>query len=210
MSLTKFTENTNVISELPDAPSMSAQEIKAKFDEAGTKIKNYINNTLTEETEQLVSGTRTSLQTIISNLRTELVSLITNTNQNNYPVGKIIMSTENTNPYSYLGFGTWELWGKGRVPVGVDSEDTDFNGAEKTGGEKTHTLTVTEMPRHAHGTPSFNIMSGNGSNYGLGDMTETKYLTTKYFPTGSENVGGNQPHNNLQPYITCYMWKRVS
>ena len=209
MSLTKFTENTNVISELPDAPSMSAQEIKAKFDEAGTKIKNYLNNTLTDETEQLVSGTKTSLQTIISNLRTELISLITNTNQNNYPVGKIIMSTENTNPYSYLGFGTWELWGKGRVPVGVDSEDTDFNTAEKTGGEKTHKLTETEMPSHSHAISydtrrnATGFADSNSIPFGIGG-------TVRDITIGTNSKGGNQPHNNLQPYITCYMWKRVS
>jgi len=209
MSLTKFTENTNVISELPDAPSMSAQEIKAKFDEAGTKIKNYINNTLTEETEQLVSGTKTSLQSLISALGTQIRSEITAGLQARYHVGKLIFETENVNPATYLGFGTWELWGKGRVPVGVDSEDADFNEAEKTGGEKTHTLTVAEMPRHKHGVVgNFDNTPGNQHLpqfvYKGGDwVDEDIYDAHKY-------TGKDQPHNNLQPYITCYMWKRVS
>ena len=214
MSLTKFTENTNVISELPDAPSMSAQEIKAKFDEAGTKIKNYINNTLTEETEQLVSGTKTSLQSLISALGTQIRSEITAGLQARYHVGKLIFETENVNPATYLGFGTWELWGKGRVPVGVDSEDTDFNGAEKTGGEKTHKLTVAEMPSHNH-----NVIYGNYARPpivdtgALDDQWGLKFSTTQGYRANAgvmQGTGGNQPHNNLQPYITCYMWKRVS
>lgn len=72
MSLTKFTGNTNVISELADTPSLTATEIKAKFDEADTAIKNYLNNTLTEETEQLVATEKSNLQTTIANTKTEL------------------------------------------------------------------------------------------------------------------------------------------
>ena len=41
------------------------------------------------------------------------------------------METTSVNPSAYLGFGTWELWGKGKVPVGVDSGDSDFNTVEK-------------------------------------------------------------------------------
>lgn len=208
MSLTKFTGNTNVISELSDTPTETATELKAKFDEAGTSIKNYLNNTLTEETDQLVSTTRTNLQTLIANLRTELITLINTNNQNNYPVGKIILSTENTNPYTYLGFGTWELWGQGKVPVGVDIEDNDFNEAEKTGGEKTHKLKKSEMPSHHHN------MTPPDGNAGSGDYWEApgRWINTNTagFVSWTENAGGDQPHNNLQPYITCYMWKRVS
>lgn len=209
MSLTKFTGNTNVISELSDTPTETATELKAKFDEAGTSIKNYLNNTLTEETEQLVSTTRTNLQTLIANLRTELITLINTNNQNNYPVGKIILSTENINPYTYLGFGTWELWGQGKVPVGVDSEDSDFDESEKTGGEKTHTLTIQEMPSHSH---RFNVNNTEGA----GGYRETQARGNNstgepdWKNASTLNTGGGQAHNNLQPYITCYMWKRVS
>lgn len=53
-----------------------------------------------------------------------------------YPVGSIYLSTNNVNPGTIFG-GTWEAWGGGRVPVGVVATDTDFNTANKTGGEKT-------------------------------------------------------------------------
>ena len=42
------------------------------------------------------------------------------------------METTNTNPATYLGFGTWISWGAGKVPVGVDTADTDFATVEKT------------------------------------------------------------------------------
>ena len=76
MSLTKFTGNTNVISELPDTPTLTSEELKAKFDEAGANIKEYINETLTEETEQLVATEKSTLQTIISNTKAELNNTI--------------------------------------------------------------------------------------------------------------------------------------
>ena len=206
MSLTKFTESTNVISQLPDEPTLTSAELKAKFDEAGGKIKTYLNDTLTTETEQLVATEKSSLQTLINNLRTELTALINTKNEASFPVGNIIMSTVNTNPYSYLGFGTWQLWGQGKVPVGVDSEDTDFDEVEKTGGEKTHTLTINEMPSHNHNVHT-NASGGGGIQYPpSGQWTNSPSNYNWY----TSNAGGNQPHNNLQPYITCYMWKRVS
>ena len=67
-----------------------------------------------------------------------------------YPVGSIYMSVNSTNPSMFLG-GTWEAWGSGKMPVGVDSLDNDFSKVEKSGGEKTHKLTVNEMPSHNHG-----------------------------------------------------------
>ena len=113
------------------------------------------------------------------------------------------MDTENINPATYLGFGTWEYWGEGRVPVGVDISQDEFNEIGKIGGEKEHTLTVDEMPSHTHGI---------GIEYTVVSGSDTPRLTSN--PQNATCVtsatGNNQPHNNLQPYITCYMWKRVS
>ena len=66
-----------------------------------------------------------------------------------YPVGSIYMSVNATNPSELFG-GTWVAWGSGRVPVGVDTSDSDFLTIEKTGGEKTHELSINEMPSHIH------------------------------------------------------------
>lgn len=54
-----------------------------------------------------------------------------------YPVGSIFMSASSTNPSSYFG-GTWSLWGSGKVPVCVNTSDSDFSPSKKTGGSKTH------------------------------------------------------------------------
>ena len=135
-------------------------------------------------------------------VKTKLLNLI-------YPVGSIYMSATNTNPGSTLG-GTWVAWGSGKVPVGIDSTDTDFNTAEKTGGVKTHTLTIDEMPSHNH----YLYSSAGGSvqfpTYAAKDNGTTGSTATNGYPSLTGISGSSQPHNNLQPYITCYMFKRTA
>ena len=140
-----------------------------------------------------------------------------------YPVGSIYMSVKSTSPATLFG-GTWVRWGSGRVPVGVNTTQTEFNSVEKIGGEKTHRLTEDEMPAHQHfadnndgeekltgsiGNMGFSAGSddGAGNCYGLNwayrsSRTDTGIKTAA--------AGGGDPHNNLQPYITCYMWKRTA
>jgi hypothetical protein len=81
-----------------------------------------------------------------------------------YPVGSVyINATSSSNPATLLGFGTWEAFGAGRVMVGLNGSDTDFDTAEETGGSKTVTpsatisgtvggtsLTEAQMPKHHH------------------------------------------------------------
>ena len=122
-----------------------------------------------------------------------------------YPVGSIYTSVNSTNPSTLFG-GTWERFGNGKVLVGVDENDTNFNTVEKTGGEKTHTLTVDEMPSHSH-TTYLNSSTSEG-NYNKHYMRGADYSTSETYTSSS--VGGNTAHNNLQPYITVYMWKRVA
>lgn len=124
-----------------------------------------------------------------------------------WPVGSIFMSTVSTNPSQTLG-GTWVRWGQGRVPVGVDENDADFKSPSLTGGEKTHKLTVDEMPAHNHGNASHlsiangYLVDGTNKKAGAGQIGVAA-------GSGSSN-GSGQAHNNLQPYVTCYMWKRTA
>lgn len=126
-----------------------------------------------------------------------------------YPVGSIYMSVSSSNPGSLFG-GMWVSWGSGRVPVGVDTSDSSFSSAEKTGGEKTHTLTTNEMPSHQHTTSgSWGVEVTAGYKYtGTFNVNDNSsgLLTEKQ----NTKVGGGAAHNNLQPYITCYMWKRTA
>lgn len=133
-----------------------------------------------------------------------------------YPVGSIYMSTVGTDPATLFGFGTWELWGKGKVPVGIDTEDTDFNTVEKTGGEKTHTHSL------ENGYAKVDISENNRPYWK--EKSVTSYSVDKEGTDGNINknnsstlvnkaveLGGNtDSESNLQPYITCYMWKRTT
>jgi len=126
-----------------------------------------------------------------------------------YPVGSIYISTTNNNPGGWIG-GSWEAFGAGRCLVGVDVAQSEFNATEKTGGSKTHTLTYAEMPGHNHiiyhPNPTGDITT---DGTGQAEVSNTKN-TWGAKMTSTTNAGGNQPHNNLQPYITVYMFKRVA
>lgn len=124
-----------------------------------------------------------------------------------YPVGSIYMSVNATNPSELFG-GTWAAWGSGRVPVGVDTSDSDFSTIEKTGGEKTHELSINEMPSHTHANYAKRT---NVTINSSGNTIISCHRSNTGASTGDNigKTGSNAPHNNLQPYITCYMWKRI-
>ena len=156
---------------------------------------------------QYLDGVTSAIQTQID-AKTTLTAV--------YPIGSIyINATNSTNPATLLGFGTWTAFGAGKVMVGLDSGDTDFDTAEETGGSKTSAL-----PDHTHqwydGTRSgsgsgidfstgfesgsFNS-SGSAANFS-GDPDTGDYYTAN--PYSSPNI------STVQPYITVYMWKRTA
>ena len=96
---------------------------------------------------------------------------------------------------------------KGRTIVGLDAEDTDFNAIGKTLGEKTHTLTVAEMPEHNHKQSLDGGNSGNSGNAAYSwSVPANQYLYTGDDLAGK--TGGSQPHNNLQPsFVAIYIIK---
>lgn len=133
-----------------------------------------------------------------------------------YPVGSIyINAAVSTNPATLLGFGTWAAFGAGKVPVGIDSSDTDFDTAEETGGSKTSTL-----PNHTHqwfdGTRSgassgidfsSSFTSGSFNSSGVADDFSGDPDTSDFY---TANPSSSPTISTIQPYIVVYMWKRTA
>ena len=125
-----------------------------------------------------------------------------------YPVGAVYITYNNNNPGKFLG-GTWVRFGEGRTLIG---EGTGNDGStsmsfttNSTGGEYKHKLTIDEMPSHNHQYYSPVVQkvaaSSSGSTYG-------NY--NKQYLIGTDYAGGDGYHNNVQPYITVYFWRRTA
>lgn len=114
-----------------------------------------------------------------------------------FPVGFIVQLTTDVDPAEYFG-GKWQRI-KGRFLLAAD-EETYPAGA--TGGEAEHTLTVEEMPSHEHTT------DGKFTFYGSGSSRAT-LLTWEKGTARVQPTGGGQPHNNMPPYRSVYIWERI-
>ena len=131
-----------------------------------------------------------------------------------YPVGSIyINAAVATNPGTLLGFGTWVAFGTGRTMVGIDASQTEFDTLGEEGGAKTHALSEAELPSHFHlsgygadATPRHGT-TGSLSSVRI-DNDGNAFFSTSAAHTSS--VGSGTAHNNLQPYIVVYMWRRTA
>lgn len=125
-------------------------------------------------------------------------------------VGQIILSTtlNTADKVKNIYGGNWQAFGAGRVLIGAGSNGGLNFTAGSAGGEYSHTLTEAEMPSHAHSSRLHNT-SGTGINYLNVQETDPGLgLTTGY--EGTTAAGGGRAHNNMQPYVVVYMWRRVS
>lgn len=140
-----------------------------------------------------------------------------------YPVGSVYIAVVSTSPATLFGFGTWAAFATGRVIVGFDAAQTEFDVAEETGGAKTVTLTTAEMPVHTHAqdahTHNFlprSATSGSVSSIVTGTLDTSSAISGANQPhvqaatAVNQNAGGGGAHNNLQPYIVAYVWKRTA
>lgn len=132
-----------------------------------------------------------------------------------YPVGAIYLSVNDTNPSSLFG-GTWERL-KDRFLLGAG----DAYAAGATGGEAIVKLTEDQMPMHNHimtvslsdGWDKPMVYSGDGKGSESGraiNISSTVNKEGNGYYTRCYSSGGDRPHNNMPPYLTVYMWKRIA
>ena len=123
-----------------------------------------------------------------------------------FPVGFVVTLETSIDPNDIWG-GKWIRTAKGKFIVGLNESETEFKTLGGTGGEKTHVLTVDEMPSHSHGQ----VVTAGSS----GTATRTDYTDDakgQKYPQGvnTNATGGGKAHNNLPPYEIAYKWKRIA
>ena len=213
MALTKLTANVNNIQALSDRPNqtdgLTSSELKERFDRAGATIKNYINNTLTEELDRITSTSGeevTDLAEDLTNL-TNRVTTLSNTVESIsqatldfskiYPVGSIYITVSNSNPSTLFG-GSWE-----KISGDAYLKIVTSNAGQYGGTSSQHKIPVSSMPSHTH-TVSRTAQYGrpNNVNFGAsGDWQGMSQVTTSA-------TGGGQAYYPY--YLGVYVWKRLS
>ncbi len=117
-----------------------------------------------------------------------------------FPISSVIIKNA---PWNGFAGQTWELFSQGKTLVGQDTNDADFSSLGQTGGSKTHTLTIDEMPSHSH--DSFNTtfvgITGGNSYWYIDNNNQT-------VQTGS--TGGGQPHSIMNPYQVVLYYRRTA
>lgn len=156
--------------------------------------------------------TGSQAQSTITNLTSDLANKSDTSHTHSlsaaWPIGSVFISVVSTNPATLLGFGSWSAFAAGRVLVGIDAGQTEFDALEETGGSKTHQLTANEMPAHTHVVTSQTATTGSATSYEHGVLDTSSAEAEATEVTGS--TGGGGAHNNLQPFVIVSMWKRTA
>lgn len=140
-------------------------------------------------------------------------------------VGGLYATLSTANPADELGYGVWQAFGAGRCLVGVDPADPDFDAPGKESGAKTVALAEAELPAHshpvndpghAHVENSNNTSTGALRGWGAPDTSTNQSTATGYSTASAQtgvtvgSAGGGQPHNNVQPSIAVFLWRRTA
>ena len=135
-----------------------------------------------------------------------------------FPVGAVYITYDKKNPGTFLG-GTWEQFGQGRTLVGEGTGNDGSTSMSFTagliGGDYYHKLTREELPSHTHWildqqTDVTTALYGNPySDVPFTRATERANRTNYYWYGQTWPTGGNKPHDNVQPYVVTYFWRRI-
>lgn len=138
-----------------------------------------------------------------------------------FPIGSVFIGVVSTDPATLLGYGTWSAFGAGRVLVGLNGADTDFDVVEETGGAKTvasagtvsaPTFTGSSMSTHTHSNHTLATVGLSAGADTLAVTTNTHSSTSAGTPAGTNSVPTftGSATSVVQPYIVCYFWKRTA
>ena len=146
-----------------------------------------------------------------------------------YPIGTIYESTNNVSPSTFLG-GTWEEYGSDRVLVGKGT----YHSAGSTGGNRSISLSASNLPSHSHSGSVKHILSHYhmfNSTYAIGafkdnqqgiisantdgNLVNYRELMSKNSSLATANLsisstGSGTSFNIEQPYVTVYRWRRTA
>ena len=178
--------------------------------EAAVNTKADINGDAAEAFSATTASTGTNTTQVATTAFVQNTVTAATINALAYPVGSIYTSVVATNPATLLGVGTWAAFGAGKVMVGIDSSDTAFDTVEETGGAKTHTLSLSEIPSHNHANGSYQYLMRSDGSATIADTDSTSGEPNLASQGAIQAAGGGGAHNNLQPYIVVYMWKRTA
>ena len=144
-----------------------------------------------------------------------------------FPIGAVYITYGNTNPGTFLG-GTWERFGQGRTLIGEGTGNDGSTSMSFTsfgaGGEYNHKLDYYEMPGHSHVeyamiegynawdsfTPQPYSMLFNWQKGEYRSEATTYHAAKVQLNSNTSTEGGGQSHNNIQPYIVVYFWRRIN
>lgn len=216
--------NKTIIDSALSSTSINPVQNKVVNSELGKKLSlsgGTMTGALTTKGIKLTSGTDYG-DTLPSNpAANQLFFQTAGTNfvlDNVYPIGSIYMNVNSTNPGTLFG-GTWEQI-QGKFLLGMSSSYP----AGSQGGEASHTLTTEEMPSHGHNPANeagyYGFITNSKKAFTIGDMG-SQSGSGRYYPYASAafdisrntltgTTGGGKSHNNMPPYLSIYIWKRIA
>jgi len=186
---------------------ISGGDFNTEFTAVKTAVnsKADLNGSATETFSAVTAAAGTSTTQVATTAFVETATSSTNIADQVYPIGSIFTTVtayaNSAAVVAAIGGTTWVAFAAGKMLIGLDSSDTDFDTVEETGGAKTHTLTIDEMPAHTHGYEGHLNIHPGATDGGSAQAPTAKT---------SDSTGGGTAHSIMNPYIAVYMWKRTA